>query len=74
MHDGALRAQISDGVEGFPVAVVVLPEERGEVEVQLDVQLVHQRGDLRIAHQGKEESPLHRGAVRKPAKSSGNIN
>ena len=68
MNDGALRAQVADGVQRLPVGVVVLPEERGEVEVQLDVQLVHQSRRRRVAHQREEEPPLHRGAVRVSAR------
>lgn len=63
MYDGALSAQVADGVERLPVAVVVLPEQRGEVEMQLDVQLVNQARDLRVAHDAEEKAPLHRWAV-----------
>ena len=65
MHYSTLLAQISHSIQRLPVGVVVFPEEAGEGEVQLDIQLIHQPGDVRVAHQREQEAPLHRGTIGK---------
>ena len=63
MHDGSLVTQITNRIEGLPVAVVMFPEQRGEVEVQFYVQFIHQTRDLGVAHDAEQEAPLHRRTV-----------
>ncbi len=43
-----------------------LPVERGEVEVQLEVDLVHELSDGWILHDGEQKAPLHRWTIGKP--------
>ena len=66
MHDDALLSQVPYGIERFPIAVIVLPVQLRVVEVQLDVDLVHQISDARVGHQRIQKAPFHGGSEGMP--------
>ncbi len=72
MYDHSLLSQISNRIQGFPVAVVVYPVQHWKEEVQFNIEFIYQRSYFWVLHEAEQQAPLHCTPVCKPVLQQNN--